>query len=89
MSDSETSALEQVLIGVPDQEIVNLEAPIRAAQLSADITALNELISDDLLFTGRDGQLRTKAQDTMRTSRVIVQVLEKIYERRTDRVYYQ
>ena len=56
-------ALDQVLIGIPDQQIVSLEARIRAAQLSADVAALNELISDDLLFTGPDGQLGTKAQD--------------------------
>jgi ketosteroid isomerase-like protein len=63
MSDIDTMALEQALVGTADQEIVVLEARIRAAQLGADITALNELISDDLLFTGPDGQLGTKAQD--------------------------
>ena|SRR5215216_2743048 len=63
MSDVDIIALEQVLVGPTDQEIVMLEARIRAAQLSADITALNELISDDLLFTGPDSQLGTKAQD--------------------------
>ena len=63
MSDVDTMALEQVFVGVADQEIVGLEARIRAAQLSADTTALHELISDNLLFTGPDGQLGTKAQD--------------------------
>lgn len=63
MSDTDTMAFEQVLIGTADQEIVSLEARIRAAQLSADVSALHELISDDLLFTGPDGQLGTKAQD--------------------------
>jgi ketosteroid isomerase-like protein len=63
MSDIDTIALEQVLVGIADQEIVRLEARIRAAQLSADAAALHELISDDLLFTGPDGQLGTKAQD--------------------------
>jgi ketosteroid isomerase-like protein len=63
MSDIDTIALEQVLVGIADQEIVRLEARIRAAQLSADVAALHELISDDLLFTGPDGQLGTKAQD--------------------------
>jgi ketosteroid isomerase-like protein len=63
MSDIDTQALEQVVVGMADPEIVSLEARIRAAQLSADITALNDLISDDLLFTGPDGQLGTKAQD--------------------------
>ncbi len=63
MSDIDTVVFEQVLVGIADQEIVMLEARIRAAQLSADITALNELLADDLLFTGPDGQLGTKAQD--------------------------
>src|SRR5262245_42614145 len=63
MSDIDIQALQQVLVGIADQEIVVLEARIRTAQLSADITALEELISDDLLFTGPDGQLGTKAQD--------------------------
>ena len=35
----------------------------RVAQLGADLTALENLISDDLLFTGPDGQLGSKAQD--------------------------
>ena len=63
MSDIDTSVFEKVLVGNADQEIVKLEARIRAAQLSADVTALNELLSDDLLFTGPNGQLGTKAKD--------------------------
>jgi hypothetical protein len=63
MSDIDTLALEQVLVGDADPEIIMLEARIRAAQLSADLNALHELISDNLLFTGPDGQLGTKAQD--------------------------
>ena len=63
MSDINTVALDQVLVGIADEEIVILEARIRAAQLGADITALDDLISDNLLFTGPDGQLGTKAQD--------------------------
>jgi ketosteroid isomerase-like protein len=63
MKDMDTTALEQVLVGRADPEIVLLEARIRAAQLGADLAALEELISDDLLFTGPDGQLGTKAQD--------------------------
>src|SRR5215212_9243596 len=63
MSDINTVALDQVLVGIADQEIVILEARIRAAQLGADISALDDLISDNLLFTGPDGQLGTKAQD--------------------------
>src|SRR6266545_7939755 len=63
MKDMDTTALAQVLVGKADPEIVLLEARIRAAQLNADLAALEELISDDLLFTGPDGQLGTKAQD--------------------------
>jgi ketosteroid isomerase-like protein len=46
-----------------DAEIVALEERLRVAQLSADVTALDELIADDLLFTGPDGNLATKAAD--------------------------
>jgi ketosteroid isomerase-like protein len=63
MNDIDIVALDQALVGIADQEIVILEARIRAAQLSADLTALEDLISDDLLFTGPDGQLGTKEQD--------------------------
>ena len=50
-------------IGVPDTAIVALEAQLRAAQLAADVTQLAALIDEELLFTGPDGQLGTKAQD--------------------------
>ncbi|MDQ3005682.1 MAG: nuclear transport factor 2 family protein [Chloroflexota bacterium] len=63
MNDIDTSAFDQALVGIADQEIVILEARIRAAQLGADLTALEALISDDLLFTGPDGQHGSKAQD--------------------------
>jgi len=46
-----------------DAEIVAREAELRAAQLNADVAALDRLISDDLLFTGPDGAFATKAQD--------------------------
>jgi ketosteroid isomerase-like protein len=55
--------MESVLVGAPDPEIVACEAAIRAAQLAADVAVLDRLISEDLLFTGPDGQLGTKAQD--------------------------
>ena len=51
------------MIGEPDPEIVGAEARLRSAQLAADTTALVQLISDNLLFTGPDGQLASKAQD--------------------------
>ena len=46
-----------------DREIETLEAELRAAQLGADVAALDRLIADDLLFTGPDGALATKADD--------------------------
>jgi ketosteroid isomerase-like protein len=46
-----------------DPEITALEAELRAAQLAADVDALDRLISDELLFTGPDGKLATKADD--------------------------
>jgi hypothetical protein len=63
MRSIETSFLSGVLRGEPDDEIVALESRLRAAQLSADITALEHLIDDDLLFAGPDGRLATKADD--------------------------
>ncbi|HEY4219378.1 MAG TPA: nuclear transport factor 2 family protein [Gemmatimonadaceae bacterium] len=38
-------------------------AQLRAAQLRADVPALDALLADDLLFTGPDGTIGTKAQD--------------------------
>ena len=46
-----------------DPEIEDLESQLRAAQLGADVAALDRLIADDLLFTGPDGALATKADD--------------------------
>ena len=46
-----------------DAEIASLEAELRAAQLGADVAALDRLISEDLLFTGPDGALATKRDD--------------------------
>ncbi|HXV16071.1 MAG TPA: nuclear transport factor 2 family protein [Gemmatimonadaceae bacterium] len=63
MSNDDLALMEQVLFGEPDPEITELEARIRAAQLTADIEALDTLISEDLLFTGPTAELGTKAQD--------------------------
>ena len=46
-----------------DPEIAALEAELRAAQLASDVVALDRLIADELLFTGPDGTLATKADD--------------------------
>ena len=63
MSDEGLATMRSVLVGSPDDEIVALEAEIRAAQLAADVAGLDRLISGELLFAGPDGQLGTKAQD--------------------------
>lgn len=54
---------ESVLVGAPDAELAALEAELRAAQLGADVAALDRLIAEELLFAGPDGKLATKAQD--------------------------
>ena len=56
-------ALMAAVAGAADPEIVALEVRLRAAQLAADVAALDALIADELLFTGPDGQLGTKAAD--------------------------
>ena len=63
MPSADVAVLEAALVGPADPEIVALEARLRAAQLNADVAALASLIADELLFTGPDGQLATKAQD--------------------------
>ena len=60
---TELAPMMAVVVGAADPEIVALEARLRSAQLSADVVALDALISDDLLFTGPNGQLGTKAED--------------------------
>ena len=51
------SPLSGVLVGDADPELVELEARLRNAQLTADVKALDLLIADDLLFAGPDGRL--------------------------------
>lgn len=58
-----TDSMLAILRGDPDPEIVALEVRLRSAQLAADVRALDALLSDDLLFTGPDGALATKADD--------------------------
>jgi len=59
----DVAELEAVLAGSQDPQMVALEAELRAAQLAADVPALDRLIAAELLFTGPDGQLGTKTQD--------------------------
>jgi len=80
MDEIDTSAFDQVLVGMADPKIVVLEARIRMAQLGADLTTLDDLISDDLLFTGPDGQLGSKAQDLEAYRSGTVKFIEHIPE---------
>lgn len=63
MTNKDLSTIQAVLVGFADPEIVACEARVRAAQLTGDVGVLDRLISEDLLFTGPDGQLGTKAED--------------------------
>ena len=63
MSHPDVVAMQAAVVGTADPEIVACEARLRAAQLGADVAALDLLIADALLFTGPDGRLGTKAQD--------------------------
>jgi ketosteroid isomerase-like protein len=63
MHENDLAVMTRVLDGAPDPVIVALEVALRAAQLAADVVALDSLIDDDLLFAGPNGQLATKAQD--------------------------
>lgn len=63
MNAWQLEAMAAALVGAADPEIVALEARLRVAQLDADVATLDALIADELLFTGPDGQLASKAQD--------------------------
>jgi ketosteroid isomerase-like protein len=76
MSRNDAAVLERVMVGVPDPEIITLEVDLRSAQLTADVDALDRLISEDLLFTGPDGQLGTKAQDLAAHRSGVVRIRE-------------
>jgi ketosteroid isomerase-like protein len=80
MIDDDQLLMQSVHVGAPDPEIVAAEAAIRAAQLAADVAALDRLIANELLFTGPDGQLGTKAQDLEAHGSGIVRFREHVPE---------
>jgi ketosteroid isomerase-like protein len=80
MHSSNAISLAAVLVGEPDPEIVALEARLRAAQIDADVTALDALIANDLLFVGPDGQLATKSQDLSAHAAATVRFREHVPE---------
>jgi ketosteroid isomerase-like protein len=61
--DGDLDIMRRAQLGAPAPDIVALEARLRAAQLTADVAELDALISNELLFTGPDGTLGTKAAD--------------------------
>jgi len=63
MRETDVTMMAAVRVGTADPEIVGLEARLRAAQLQADVAALDALLAETLLFTGPDGTLGTKQQD--------------------------
>jgi hypothetical protein len=50
-----------------DAELAALEAELRAAQLGADVGALDRLIAEDLLFTRPDGARRPRRPPVVRS----------------------
>jgi ketosteroid isomerase-like protein len=46
-----------------ETQIREIEARLYAAMLAADVTELDALLADDLLFAGPTGELATKAMD--------------------------
>jgi hypothetical protein len=76
MSPTDAIALQKVLVGPDDPEIVALEDALRGAQLTADVSMLDRLIAENLLFTGPDGQLGTKAQDLAAHRSGVVRIRE-------------
>ena len=63
MREPEVAVMRGVVVGAIDAEIVLAEARLRAAQLAADVAELDRLIAEELLFTGPDGALGSKAAD--------------------------
>lgn len=63
MPEADVAQMAEVLIGRADLEICGLEVRLRAAQLDADVAALDALLDEALLFTVPDGMLATKQQD--------------------------
>lgn len=63
MNDSDMSIMQRIAHSSVPPDIVRAEARLRVAQLTADVSELDALIAADLLFTGPDGELATKAAD--------------------------
>lgn len=75
-ANTDERMLERVLVGEGTREILRMEARVRAAQLAGDAEALSQLIADDLLFVGPDGNLATKTMDIESHRSGVVRFLE-------------
>jgi len=66
-----------------DDSLLACEAALRQAQLAGDVAELERLLDDELLFTGPDGGLYSKADDldAHRTGMVRITRLEASEER--------
>ena len=66
-----------------DDALLTCEAALRRAQLASDVTELDRLLDDALVFTGPDGDLYSKADDldAHRTGTVRITRLEASEER--------
>ena len=80
MHETDVTMMAAVLVGTADPEIVGLEARLRAAQLQADVAALDALLAETLLFTGPDGTLGTKQQDLAAHGSGVVRFREHVPE---------
>jgi hypothetical protein len=50
-------------VNSPDAQIVEVENQLRTAMLGSDVTALDDLLAPDLIFTNHLGQLLGKDDD--------------------------
>jgi ketosteroid isomerase-like protein len=80
LTAAERASVHTVLRGEAHHTIVDAEARLRAAQLAGDVAALDALIADDLLFTGPDGALWSKAADLQSHRDRVVRFLEHVPE---------
>ncbi|MEV8509348.1 nuclear transport factor 2 family protein [Actinoplanes sp. NPDC051475] len=66
-----------------DDELRDAERRLQAAQVASDVTALDRLLHDRLVFTGPDGRLYSKADD-LRVHREGSQVIRSLDEEHLD-----
>ena len=57
-----------------DESLLACERALRAAQLTSDVTALERLVDDSLIFTGPDGAIYGKQDDLDAHRRGLVRI---------------